>query len=278
MTRAVVCLVPALMLVASTAAADENEVEEHTCPFPDAPSDASSSSSSSYDTDDGDGEAADGWDVAAAVLSALGDSHEPQEPVFMASGRSEEWPEELGLHLDAAYASFDLSTLAFSDMLDTFAVEGSSVRLGRTDLAGGELGIELSIHDAFRVGFGGGLFGPIAGESGGEIAPGRFGRSATAEGLFSATGYAEALFSARLGPLSAFGGLRAGIVHSEVRIESSCGCNGTLMSTRTVLGPRVGVRTRLYRSVFLQASVFADATHLPDYVASVGVGVGNRGR
>lgn len=275
------CCVVALCAWARGAAADDNPQSE-SCPFPSAPSagtarpaddSASEAQSSSDEGDVGAGDVVGGILAAAAAGSGSSGS---------LAGEIEfpEWPARFGARIDGGIGSFDWTHEDFAAS-DDFVVAGSSLRLGRVDLGGGELAIEFAPLENVRLTLGAGLYHPIGGEDGGVLeSGGPFGVYARATDLVVMTVFGEAGVVGRIGDgdLVPFVVMHGGVAHASIDVSSFCGCDGTLTSSRIVLGPRAGLRAYVTRDAFVQGAVLADLTRFPDWVATLGVGLARRPR
>ena len=263
-----------LLWTAALAQADEN-FEQFPCEHDDGGSSTSSASSSDDSAE---------REVVGSVLEAFfsGASSSEAEESSAGSGTAEVelyWPEEIGFRLDAGYGALDFGPSTFADTDDPdISVLGSEIDLGQADLAGAEFAADLAPTRHFRLGGGFGFYAPFGGEMGGSLGYTRFGRDSFVEGLRVFQAFAEMGFVQRVGRLHAYAVAHAGLIRAEVDVSSSCGCNWRLAATRVALGPRLGVRAHLYKSLYLQTAVFADALEFPDYVATVGIGIGRRAR
>lgn len=260
-----------LVWSAAIARADENFE-----PFPCEHDGDSGSSAGGSSASDDEHEAADVvTDVIGAFVSA-GSAESSEQP---AATYEIDWPQEIGFRLDAGYAGLDLGPSTFADTDDpAIAVLGSDILVGGIDLAGGELAIDLAPTRHFRLAGGFGMYAPVAGEAGGTLPYSRFGRDAVIDGLTVFQTFVEAGFVQRVGRLHAYAVAHAGLIRAQLDVSSSCGCDWRLAATRIVLGPRLGIRAHLYKSVYLQTALFADALELPDYVATIGLGLGRSAR
>ncbi len=227
---------------------------------------SSSSSSSSDDDDDGDYDADDGY------ASTSDDLHGP------GTGRAVSWPSEVGARLEGAYGSVDFADGGFTDPNDTVHIPGAALEIGRAALAGGELDLDLALTNAVRLTGGFGAYAPVGGRTGGDLSPAAFGLDARTSGLRVLTLFGEGGFVHRFGAITSYAVVHAGVMQASVQFDAACGCHGTLTATRIVLGPRLGLRAHLFSNVYLQGSLFADALRFPDYVASFGIGFGQRVR
>jgi hypothetical protein len=270
----------AAVWTAAGARADEN-FEPFPCEHDDR--DDSSSSSSSSSSDDYDDDSDDS--VAGAFADAFfsGSSSESSSS-YQGSGEPVQlelyWPDELGIRLDAGYGAMDFSAQPFVDTdNDAIEVLGSEIHVGSASLAGGEIAVDLAPTPSFRLGAGLGVYGAVGGDSGGSLGNySRFGENAVVESLVLIQGFVEAGFVQRVGAVNAFAVAHAGVLRADLEVSSDCGCNWRLGSTRFVFGPRLGLRTHLYRSLFVQAAVFGDVLEMGDYVATIGFGIGRRPR
>ncbi len=274
--------VSALTLVGSSALADPNHPEPQ-APTSCAPheSQASPTSSTPSRRSRSSGVSVAG-EIVGAILQGIfsGGSSEGSEPdaepvaEAPAAPGTPGWavsPSALGLRLEGGVGSLDFGPSEFVDSESSVHMLGSALRIGRSELVGAELAVDVAPVPWFRASVGGGYFGPVGGEDGSY-----WSRRSSSDGIRLLSGFVEAGLYRSVGVFDAFALLHAGVLAAEISVDDTCGCTRTYHAYRVTLGPRVGLRTQLTGALFVQASVFMDATQFPDYVASLGVGLGRR--
>lgn len=279
-TAVTVALVAALTLPGSLAFADPNHPEPQvptSCARHEPSRSSGSSGSPARSRSTGTSVAGE---IVGAILSGIfsggsSESSEPEaEPVASAAPGDPGWaisPDTLGLRLEGGVGSLDFGPSEFVDDESSVHMLGSALRIGRSELVGAELAVDVAPVPWFRASVGGGFFGPVGGDDGSY-----WSRRSSSDGIRLVSAFVEAGFYRRVGVLDGFALLHAGLLAVDISVDDTCGCTRNYRALRFTVGPRVGVRTHLTGALFVQASVFMDAAQFPDYVASLGIGLGRR--
>lgn len=279
-TAVVVSLVVAVALVASPGLADPNHPEPQvptTCARPEPHATPAASRPSSRPRSSGVSVAGE---IVGAILQGIfsggsGSSAEPEpEPEQPAAPGSPGWaisPDLLGLRLEGGVGSLDFGPSDFVDQESSVHMLGSALRIGRSELVGAELAVDVAPVPWFRASVGGGYYGPVGGADGSYWT-----RLSSSDGIRLVSAFVEAGFYRRIGVFDGFALLHAGLLAADISVDDTCGCTRNYRALRFAVGPRLGMRAHVTGALFVQASIFMDAAQFPDYVASLGLGLGRR--
>jgi len=273
-----------IALWASTAAADDND-QSPSCPFPSSSSTDSdlNGNTTSPGDDYGDSSSSSSGDYGGSSSWDSDDDHDHYDSGSGCSGGGWDpgpllWPSFLDLRLVGGVGSTAWDEADFGTPDGDFSVPGGELGVGRVVLGGGELVLDVAPNEHLRIGVGAGFYGPVGGDHGGDVPEGVFPNHAVATSLTVLTTFGELGFVHRVGGLAAFGFFHVGLAGASLDIESDCECDGSLTATQLVLGPKLGLRGYLSSDFFVQGSVRADLNHFPDWVATIGIGLGQRPR
>lgn len=219
------------------------------CPFP-------SSQSSDEDEDETslfDNDSDDDWAPAPTLATAEDIS----------------W---FGLSLSLGYGRASFADQIFSGGTDARASGADLV--GDLQLVGASLAVELYPVEPLRFELGFGGYGGFAGRETSVLATGGsvIGATPGAPAIFSIFGEVG-IAPTIMGPVRLVSALHVEGQVAMVNVSVDCECEGEMMATRALIGPRLGLRTQVGDWVFVEGTVLIDATALPGYLANLGVGV-----
>lgn len=173
-------------------------------------------------------------------------------------------PPALRVDVQFALARFDPSDMAFSDPNGPLQLRGEAMRL--------DAGV------GFGAGFSVGVVGPNGGASFNFLyfAPddsGAVALGAPLRGLHVARWTLEAGFMRRFGDITPFFLVEGGILRATADLQEPF---VTIHAHRFTLGPRVGLRAFLFKTLYVQLAYFMDMLAFPDHVLALGLGLGRR--
>jgi len=199
----------------------------------------------------------------ATLFAASAESAVPQPP-------RTRWPEPLAVSFSGMHGMTDWGDVYFEDPGSTFQMPGSAFAFERVDVWGATLTVSY-VGEIFRVGWGLGYATP-AGGLGGASLP-RLGPEAEVERVHLMRWFAEAGLGHRFGDLTLFAVMQAGLMRAIVDTRAP---RLMLRAVQYTVGPKLGVRAHVYKTLFVQAAVFANVLRFPDHAVTLGVGVGHR--
>ncbi len=210
-----------------------------------------------------------GFVVVAALLwvGATFTSHAAASP-RTPEPQADHWPEPLVATFDMAIGPMTWGHVEFEDPYAGLQMSGAALSLDRVTLIGGSVAVAYGgdwLTGAVRLGYGttfGGEPPVIAGLGG-----------AVVEGVHVFSWSGELGLSHRFGDLTLYAVARG--VWSRAIVELNV--DGLeLRGRRPAIGPKLGLRAHVHRSLFLHAALFMDTLTFPDHRVTVGLGIGQR--
>lgn len=170
------------------------------------------------------------------------------------------------------FGSSDWADTPFRQRDTSLRLQGEELELGRLDFTGFDAVFHYLGRPPWIVGAGM-TYGTPFGGGGRRVEV--LGPRARIDRVHLFRWYAEAGARALFGDLELFAMLHLGAQRAMVEVS---GPDRLLIASRVAAGPRAGLRARLYRTLYVHASVFTDVLVWPGSLVTLGLALGPTGR